>query len=249
MSITRVGGGSASLALPSGSVMVYAGATAPDGWLLCRGQAISRSTYPELFAVLSTTYGAGDGSTTFNLPNLLGRVPVGQNPGGTFATLAEAGGAETVTLTGAQSGMPSHGHTLSLSISDHPGHTHTFTSDSVSTSHTHSGRTFVEGAHGHSVGTVVTSASSNNNFSGGGSKVGLVSVGTTSISLVNQGSHDHGFNTSSGGGSHSHSGTSAANLAQSHAYSSSVGSAAATNASQSHTNIQPYLVMNYIIKT
>lgn len=109
---------------PVGSVIPFAGTTEPSGWLFCYGQAISRSTYARLFGVVSTTYGVGDGSTTFNLPDLRGRVVAGQDDmGGVSAnrltnqtggldgdTLGAAGGAETHTLTTAQ--IPSHDHTL-----------------------------------------------------------------------------------------------------------------------------------------
>jgi len=60
-----------------GAVLPYAGASAPTGWLLANGAAVSRTTYAGLFAVTSTTFGVGDGSTTFNVPNLTGRTPVG----------------------------------------------------------------------------------------------------------------------------------------------------------------------------
>ena len=62
------------LGVPAGCIMPYAGATAPDGWLFCHGQAVSRSDYADLFIAIGTAYGAGDGSTTFNLPDLRGRV-------------------------------------------------------------------------------------------------------------------------------------------------------------------------------
>lgn len=111
-----------SSALPTGSVMPYAGATAPSGWLLCFGQTVSRTTNATLFAVIGTTYGAGDGSTTFGIPDLRGRVIAGQDDmGGTSANrltglsggvdgdvLGGVGGAETNTLTTAQ--IPSHQH-------------------------------------------------------------------------------------------------------------------------------------------
>lgn len=84
---------------PAGIVSAFAGASAPAGYLLCDGAAVSRTTYAALFAVLSTTYGTGDGSTTFNLPDLRTRVPVGKNSSGTFATLGAKGGAETVALS------------------------------------------------------------------------------------------------------------------------------------------------------
>ena len=62
---------------PVGLISMYSGTTAPTGWLICDGSAISRTTYATLFGVIGTTYGSGDGSTTFNLPNLKGKVPVG----------------------------------------------------------------------------------------------------------------------------------------------------------------------------
>ncbi len=112
------------MAITAGTIIPYAGSSAPSGFLLCYGQAISRTTYAALFAVIGTTYGAGDGSTTFNVPDLRGRVVAGQDDmGGTSANrltgqtggvdgdvLGGSGGAETHTLTTAQ--MPAHGHAL-----------------------------------------------------------------------------------------------------------------------------------------
>lgn len=62
---------------PIGTILAFGGATAPSGWLLCQGQAVSRTTYSELFAIIGTAFGAGDGSTTFNLPDLREAVPKG----------------------------------------------------------------------------------------------------------------------------------------------------------------------------
>jgi microcystin-dependent protein len=102
--------------VPAGSVIPYAGTTNPTGWLFCAGQAINRTTYSVLFAVIGTTYGVGDGSTTFNIPDLRGRLVAGQDDmGGTSANrltgqsggvngdvLGASGGAETHTLTAGQ---------------------------------------------------------------------------------------------------------------------------------------------------
>lgn len=70
-------------ASPAGMVMAYAGATAPSGWLVCDGTAVSRTTYASLFAVISTIYGSGDGSTTFNLPDYRGEFLRGVDDGAT----------------------------------------------------------------------------------------------------------------------------------------------------------------------
>src|SRR5258707_6849253 len=68
-----------------GAVVGYAGSSAPSGWLFCFGQNVGRTTYATLFAVIGTTYGAGDGSTTFGVPDLRGRVPFGKDDMGGVA--------------------------------------------------------------------------------------------------------------------------------------------------------------------
>lgn len=105
--------------VPVGTIIDYAGAVAPTNYLLCYGQAVSRTDYAELFAAIGTTYGSGNGATTFNVPDCRGRAVAGKDDmGGVSANritaaingdiLGAAGGAETHTLTIAE--MPSHDH-------------------------------------------------------------------------------------------------------------------------------------------
>ena len=83
--------------VPTGTVLAFAGSSAPSGFLLCDGRAVSRTTYTSLFSVIGTTYGSGDGSTTFNLPDMRGRVAVGSD-----ANLGAKAGAKTHALTNAE---------------------------------------------------------------------------------------------------------------------------------------------------
>lgn len=109
----------------SGVVIPYAGSSAPTGWLLCYGQAVSRTTYADLFAITSTTYGVGDGSTTFNLPDMRGNMPLGKDDMGGVSrdrvthanadTLGGEEGAETHTLVTGE--IPSHTHTTAMDTS------------------------------------------------------------------------------------------------------------------------------------
>ena len=99
--------------MPVGCVIPFAGAAAPTGWLLCQGQAVSRTTYAQLFSVIGTTYGSGDGSTTFNLPDMRGRVAVGSD----------------ANSPGAQRGETAH----KLGISEIPSHSHPYSAYLYST--------------------------------------------------------------------------------------------------------------------
>lgn len=95
--------------LPVGTIIPYAGATIPSNYMLCEGQELSRIEYDILFSAIGTTYGAGDGTTTFNLPNLKGRIITGVDSNDTdFDVLGETGGEKTHTLTVDE--IPSHNH-------------------------------------------------------------------------------------------------------------------------------------------
>ena len=88
------------LPLPAGTgPLPYAGSSVPNGWLTCDGTAVSRTTYAALFAAISTLYGTGDGSTTFNLPDIRQRFPLGKAASGTGSSLASTGGTIDHTHT------------------------------------------------------------------------------------------------------------------------------------------------------
>jgi microcystin-dependent protein len=177
------------LAFPIASLLHYArGATQPTGWLVCNGQAVSRATYAALFAVIGTTFGSGDGSTTFNVPDARGRVLIGlDNLGASQAwdngsanritdsaadSLGGTGGAEEIVLTSAQ--MPTHTHVQNA-------HTHT------SPGHTHNGETAQGGSHQHGSGA-------GTQFVRLGGSGGALSIGSThSVSELTalSGSHLH----------------------------------------------------------
>lgn len=149
-----------------GDIKANAGTTVPDGWLACDGSAVSRTTYAALFAVISDTYGNGDGSTTFNVPDYRGRVILGSGTGTdlTVRTVGDTGGAETHTLTEAEL----------------PAHTHTATSTSTSTV-TDPGH-----AHSQASGTVLTNSGATNQGagSGGWSNGGLTSSNATGVTVA-----------------------------------------------------------------
>lgn len=182
--------------VPAGTLSQYAGSSAPSGYLLCQGQAVSRTTYSKLFAIVGTTYGTGDNSTTFNLPDLRGRVPVGLNGSDTdFDALNDKGGAKTHTLTTAQ--MPSHNHTQSAhnhGITD-PGHSHS------------AGGYFVSSFPGYGQNSAINGYSVNPSWAGIGSATTGISINNATPAIQ-----------STGGG-------------------------------EAHNNLQPFIVLNFIIKT
>jgi microcystin-dependent protein len=165
--------------IPVGAVEIFAGvgASVPTGWLLCDGAAVSRTTYAGLFAVIGTTFGAGNGTTSFNVPNLVNRMAVGS--GGSYARGA-TGGASSVTLTTAQ--MPSHNHG---SVGSH--------------NHSGSGSTSSTGSHSHSETGAIDRAI----FPTGGGTNAAYSSGDTTGSA---GNHSHTFSvTTDSDGAHTHS--------------------------------------------
>lgn len=206
---------------------------------MCYGQAISRTDYPNLFAAIGTTYGAGDGSTTFNLPDLRGRVAAGRDDmGGTAAgrltsastfvgtTLGATGGTETHTLTTAQ--MPAHTH--ANTITD-PGHTHANTLSDPGHAHANS---LNDPGHTHGHNAAVNSGGS----STGGGAFPINPTGGATISAAGTGMSINNAGAATGVTINN---------------ASKVAGVTITNASQgtgnAHPNVQPTMVLNHIIKT
>jgi microcystin-dependent protein len=222
----------AAVITPTGCMMMYAAASAPSGWLFCNGSLVSRTTYATLFGVIGETYGAGDGSSTFAIPDMRGRTPIGVGAGTalTNRVLAVMVGEEAHTLTSSESGVPAHSHAN--------------TAVTAATSHGHTGSSAdTEAAHTHGAGSFVARRSS---YSGTNGNAGRAS------SAVNQGTLVDDITvtgTSGTGGSHTHVITIANESAHTHAVTMTNVNNTAANAASSHNNMQPSLVVNFIIKT
>lgn len=172
---------------PVGSIICFAANYAPSGFLLCDGSEVSRSTYGQLFATIGTTYGAGDNSTTFNLPNLAGKVVVGYDLGQSeFNSLGETGGAKTHTLITDE--LPTHTHSHTMSSDGEHSHTGTV---STTGSHRHIQQDFALNFDGYGVGALRASRTRRR-------------IGESEEFTDYAGTHNHDLTISSGG-THSHS--------------------------------------------
>lgn len=169
----------------AGMVMSFAGASAPTGWLLCYGQAVSRATYAALFSALGTTWGAGDGSTTFNLPDLRGRVLAGKD---------DMGGTSANRLTNQSGGLD--GDTLGATGG---GETHTLTEGQLP-SHTHAAGTLATASGGAHVHSIDFTGNTSHDTSGGGSVAsgGSANETITAFDTQSGGAHTHTITGSTG---------------------------------------------------
>lgn len=172
--------------VPSGAISLYGGSTEPSGWLFCYGQAINRTTYSDLFTVIATTYGSGDGSTTFNLPDCRGRGLFGKdNMGGSSANrITTAGSAIDGNTLGATGGS----QTVILTTNQMPAHTHSGTTDS-------------NGAHTHGF---ALNYSSQDTASGTNVNTTSANIGTLPGATDSNGVHTHPFTTGSTGSDAAH---------------------------------------------
>lgn len=216
-------------AIPLGSMLMWPANTGPDNWMVCNGSAISREEYKELFAIIGTTYGTGDGTHTFNLPNMTGRFPAQGSPGVT-------GGAAT------------HAHTVDSHVHTGAAHTHNVAGSTASHFHTCDNHTHYCGNHTHDV-VGVTGNSNDTGLStqsGTGAtrqqvahnhNVAIVSAGMNGQPIQGSGYlttqftdwKADSFNVTSGGASAANTGATAPGTS-------------------SASSLPPYLALNFIIK-
>ena len=204
-----------------GAIKPWGKATAPAGYVLCDGSAISRTDYADLFGVISTTYGVGNGSTTFNVPQLQGKLPQGYD-GNTY-NLAGTGGANTVTVSVTNNQAATNSITNNQSV--------TVTGDIANTSLTEAQLA----SHGHSF---QKGNEPSHPTAGGNSPRVLLPDGSRGDSSMN-------VNNAGSGTGHNHTHTLAGTLTGTVAVTTAL---TGTVTGSGTNSFSPYVVVNYIIK-
>ncbi|MBT4050095.1 MAG: tail fiber protein [Nitrospina sp.] len=243
-----------ALAMPVGTIQMYPLATAPVAttnggtWLACDATAVSRTVYSALYAIIGTSYGVGDGSTTFNLPDLRSRVPVGYNvdtiSGRSTRAIAIGSGTETHTLLDAE--IPKHTHPTTDAGHDHA---------TTETAHTHTGTTadssavIVDPGHGHELGKGGTYSSVGSDGTGQS-----YTYNSTEWAYHYSGADRKSENAATGitdsGHSHSITGANLASVSTGLTIDSDTTGITVDDQATgdgAHNIMQPYLVVNYII--
>jgi microcystin-dependent protein len=239
--LTKLSNAAIQQLTPSGSIMQYAGTAAPTGWILCDGSAVSTTTYAALFAVIGTAFNTSGGQSapsagTFRVPLLTGRVPVGRDASNTaFDVLGETGGSATSTALHTHSDGTLATVSAAANITLNGG------------SHSHTGSTNGgEGSHDH---TVNTSGSPNTNahqhsisdrLALGPSTQSAATLGSTFEVNADFSAHTHGFTTAAAGTGHT--------LSDANHWHDVEGFTGGSTTGANNGNLQPYIVVNYIIK-
>jgi microcystin-dependent protein len=244
---------------PTGAIVMFAGSSAPSGYLMCDGSAVSRTVYSALFSIIGVSYGAGDSSTTFNVPDLRGRFALGSS--GSHA-LASVGGEENHVLSWSE--MPSHAHSLSTHVHSLSNHTHLGVNHLHGMDHYHN--IPAQGFHAHGLGGHVHGYTAIS-FSGGnlvqpwGGSGGAVAVNAVAANTGGPSGASDGANFSAGNtvyasqtnGAWANTGAADRDLTTSGPSVNQTGGPsydATGNAGgdAAHNNMPPYLTVNYIIR-
>lgn len=247
---------SSGAVVPTGTILPYGGTASsgvelPGGFLLCDGYPASRSQYADLFGVIDTYYGSGNGSSTFNLPDLRGRVPAGFSSGSTdFASLGFKSGALDNILVG---GTP-QANTTQVQV---PGHDHSITFTAGGGTHNHAGSTAGQSTtHSHGASLESSDAARGQHShqvpfydlgtSGAGFGTGPVGPGGPySVTTTGKGTHDHSITVGNASNDHTHD-VNITNTGE-HPHTATITNTLPTSSALSR--VQPSLTINYIIKT
>jgi microcystin-dependent protein len=229
---------------PTGSIMMFGGSSAPSGWRICDGSAVSRSTFSALFSVVGTAFGLGDGSTTFNLPDMRLRFSRGV---GTGAAMGTSGGSDSHSHGNvAGSVNVDHSHNVSANgssntsnVADHK-HSTSHIASSGNTSGADLSINVASASHGHGVANTFGTTAHNHGFNAPSTTANSVTSshthGSGNISTTrnegNAGAHGHSFSVSSSGNTSNTGGTKNFTLAI-----------------PSVPDLPSYVSVNYIIKT
>lgn len=236
----------APIGLLPGMVTPYAGSSAPSGWLICDGSAINRTTYSTLFGVTSTTYGIGDGSTTFNIPDLRSRLPIGAGTGTKVATFSSRA-SNIITVTGLSNASNNEFQTGQAVLYSAP--------SGAMTGLTHNTTYYVVRVTNTTFSLATTLANAQN-----GTVIALSSDGTGTQTFTQTLTARTSGDT---GGEENHAMSSIELLAHTHTYSGAYNNAgtgagyatyslgvntSSTGGNTAMNNMQPFVVLNYIIK-